>query len=80
MRIFTKKAFIFFNPDDGDKALVTKALAFDDVPEWVKHDPTFKAGVADGDIEELVTREQQIKAEKGITDPVEPAKAKPAKK
>lgn len=68
MRIFTKKAFIFFNKADEDKAIVTKALAFDDVPEWVKKDLTFKAALADGDIEVIVTREQQIKAEKGIVD------------
>lgn len=69
MRIFTKKAFIFFNKSEEDKAIVTKALAFDDVPDWVKKDPTYKAGLADGDIEVIVTREQQIKAEKGIIAP-----------
>lgn len=68
MRIFTKKAFIFFNRSEDDKAIVTKALAFDDVPEWVNKDATFKAALADGDIEVIVTREQQIKAEKGIVD------------
>jgi len=59
MRIYTKKAFGFVNPDpskqvNGAREVVkTSPLGFHDVPEWVAEDDMFKWGKQDGDIEEI---------------------------
>jgi hypothetical protein len=57
MRIFTKKAFGFVNPDlskevNGAREVVrTTPNTFQDVPDWVANDDMFKWGKDDGDIE-----------------------------
>lgn len=59
MRIFTKKAFAFVNPDAGDLMDLKDATAaevktqpggFHTVPDWVQFDQMFKWALADGDI------------------------------
>lgn len=62
MQIFTKKSFEFKNPS-GEK-VVTKALDFNSVPDWVKKDPIFNWGKADGDILVTETAKEKKAAEK----------------
>ena len=78
MRIYTKRAFGFTNPNEGkeDKTagivvpevVRTKPGEFQDVPDWCANDSMFKWGVADGDIEVIAVK------------PTVAAKAAPAEK
>ena len=63
MRVFTKKSFRFVHPS-GDKSVVTKALAFSDLPEWVTKDPMFGWAKSDGDIEVIQSRSDELQVEK----------------
>lgn len=50
MRVFSKKKFSFTNPETKQKASVD-ALAFSNLPEWVKIDPLFAWAVGEGSLE-----------------------------
>lgn len=55
MRIFSRKAFGFRNPDktisEADRLYRVAPLGFQDVPDWVGQDDLFKAAVDEGSIE-----------------------------
>lgn len=55
IRVFTKKAFRFMNPDqnapDNERFVDTKPLAFAELPEWAAKDKMFEWAQADGDLE-----------------------------
>ena len=72
MRVFTKKSFRFVHPS-GEKSVVTKALSFTELPDWVVKDPMYEWALADGDIEVIQSRSDELKAEKAVTQapPVE---------
>lgn len=64
MRIFTKVRYVFFPPKGVEGQEVEAAyMGFSDVPDWVKDNKQFKRGIADGTIEIINTREQQLRAE-----------------
>lgn len=67
MRIYSKKAFAFVNPDAGSLLDLKDATAaevkvfpggFHTVPDWVASDDMFKWALADGDI--VVTEEPKV--------------------
>jgi len=62
MLIFTKKSFEFKNAS-GEK-VVTKALDFTEVPNWVKKDPIFAWGIKDGSIRVTETTKDKKAVEK----------------
>jgi hypothetical protein len=75
MRIFTKKAYRFVNPEMGKVNLnrpnvsgknifiETSTLGFHDVPGWVENDLQFKRGVESGNIEVIDTKAKEKLAE-----------------
>lgn len=73
MRVFTKKAFKFVRTPGGE-FVTTKALNFTDLPDWVVNDPMFGWARAEGSIEVIESRSDELKAERSVTDqtPVEP--------
>jgi len=60
MRIFAKKAFKFIN---GGDSFTATPLAFSSAPDWIKTDNLYKWAVADGDIEVINSKQDEIKAE-----------------
>lgn len=68
MKIFTKVAFLFRNPEKSSDEVRTRALDFAIVPEWVRHDLQFQRGLRAGEIEIIQSREQEIKAEHVAAD------------
>ena len=72
MRVFTKKAFKFVQTPGGE-FVTTKALSFTDLPDWVVKDPLFSWAKAEGSIEVIESRSDELKAERSVTDqpPVE---------
>lgn len=70
MRIFAKKAFRF---RVGDQVVTTKPMAFADVPDAVAKTPLFAWAKADGDIEVINKKADQVKAE---SDPGMPSNPK----
>lgn len=56
IRVFTKKTYKFTN---GSESRTTGPLQFTDLPDWVKKDPLFQWGVADGTIEFIKNGKQQ---------------------
>ena len=66
-RIFTKKAFVFVNPETKEE-VKTKALDFAEVPYWAAKDPMFGWAKADGDLEIIGTDKKAKKAADTVTD------------
>lgn len=61
MRIFTKKAFQFEKQNVAP--VITKAAAFQDVPDWVKNTLLFELALKDGSIQVLADMKQQKELE-----------------
>ena len=61
MRIFTKKAFQF--EKQNVPPVITKAVAFQDVPDWVKNTLLFELALKDGSIQILADMKQQKELE-----------------
>jgi hypothetical protein len=84
MRIFTKKAFGFVNPDptkevNGAREVVrTTPNTFQDVPDWVAEDDMCKWGKQDGDIEVIQTETVVAATETKDAKTAESKDAKPA--
>ncbi len=67
MRIFTKKAFQFEKQNVA--SVVTKAMAFQEVPDWVKDTLLFKLALKDGSIQVIANTKQQKELENnGMTE------------
>ncbi len=67
MRIFTKKAFQF--EKQNVPPVITKAMAFQDVPDWVKDTLLFKLALKDGSVQVLADTKQQKELENdGMTE------------
>lgn len=61
MRIFTKKAFQF--EKQNMSAITTKAMAFQDVPDWVKDTLLFELALKDGSVQVIADTKQQKELE-----------------
>ena len=61
MRIFTKKAFQF--EKQNTKSVITKAMNFQDVPDWVKDTLLFELALKDGSIQVIADTKQQKELE-----------------
>ena len=67
MRIFTKKAFQF--EKQNMSTITTKAMTFQDVPDWVKNTLLFELALKDGSVQVLADTKQQKELENdGMTD------------
>ena len=77
MRIYSKVAFIFKNPDTAVMTFEKiGANEIKDLPAWIAKTVTFKEGVKAGLIEVLQNREEEIKAEQDAAK--QPARRKKA--
>lgn len=65
MRIFTKKSFRFDHPAGSNAGgpVITQALSFHDVPEWVKESGMFKLAYSAGEIDLPEGAKQEDKVE-----------------
>lgn len=61
MRIFTKKAFQF--EKQNVPSVITKAMAFQNVPDWVKNTLLFELALKDGSVQVLADTKQQKELE-----------------
>ena len=61
MRIFTKKAFQF--EKQNMSTITTKAMTFQDVPDWVKNTLLFELALKDGSVQVLADTKQQKELE-----------------
>ncbi len=61
MRIFTKKAFQF--EKQNVPPVITKAMAFQNVPDWVKNTLLFELALKDGSVQVLADTKQQKELE-----------------
>ena len=61
MRIFTKKAFQF--EKQNMPAITTKAMSFQDVPDWVKDTLLFELALKDGSVQVIADTKQQKELE-----------------
>lgn len=67
MRIFTKKAFQF--EKQNMSAVITKAMAFQEVPDWVRDTLLFQLALKDGSIQVIADTKQQKELENdGMTE------------
>ncbi len=67
MRIFTKKAFQF--EKQNVPPVITKAMAFQNVPDWVKNTLLFELALKDGSVQVLADTKQQKELENdGMTE------------
>lgn len=67
MRIFTKKAFQF--EKQNTKPVITKAMNFQDVPDWVKDTLLFQLALKDGSVQIIENTKQQKEFENnGMTE------------
>ena len=67
MRIFTKKAFQF--EKQNTKSVITKAMDFQDVPDWVKNTLLFQLALKDGSVQIIENTKQQKEFENnGMTE------------
>ena len=67
MRIYTKKAFWF--EQKNVTPVITKAMGFQEVPEWVKDTLLFRLALQDGSVQVLSTVKQQKELENdGMTE------------
>ena len=67
MRIFTKKAFQF--EKQNVPPVITKAMAFQDVPDWAKDTLLFKLALKDGSVQVIADTKQQKELENdGMTE------------
>jgi hypothetical protein len=64
IRLYTKKAFGFKNPDTGELER-TAPLAFGDYPDWVANDEMFKLAKEAGEIEVMESAKAQKEVETG---------------
>lgn len=72
MRIFSKKSFQFDHPAGSEPAVVVQALAFADVPDWVKQSQMYKLASVAGEVEII-----ENKADERAAGRKKPAKAAP---
>lgn len=67
MRIFTKKAFQF--EKQNMSTITTKAMTFQDVPDWVKNTLLFELALKDGSVQVIADTKQQKELENdGMTE------------
>lgn len=68
LQIFAKKAFRFKDPNHQQPDVVTRPLAFINVPDWVQHTPLFKWALADGDVSVTESKAQETVLENEAGD------------